>query len=361
MVEMTKTNKISRESFPSVARCRFLEKFSRRGFLGGIGAAGASFSLSALLGGCGLGSDSQVRGQCIGLPPTSRRLKAAFTNDSLTHTWCAQGKQAAEAWGKWLGVDIAWYDGRASIDMQRRALDTIASQHWDFVAIQANGVDTLVEPVQRLLDNGIPVIQMDTEIDSSHSTDITTFLEPDNVSMAETVSTALFEKMGGQGKVIMTQGQLGHSGVQGRTEGFYRALAKYPGIELIAKDPADWDVKKTAQLWEGYLARYKDVAGGFFHNDDMALAAYNVIRKAGRSVLIAGIDAMPPAIEAVLNGEMVATIRNPAGRIHGGAVLIGIQAANGAKDIPKYILADGPLATPQNGAGLIYLEKQFLL
>ncbi|HEY7414231.1 MAG TPA: sugar ABC transporter substrate-binding protein [Ktedonobacteraceae bacterium] len=356
---MTKTNKISREIFPAAARPRFLEKFSRRGFLGSIGATGAGLSLSSLLGACGTGA--QAQGQPIGLPPNSRRLKAAFTNGGLSHSWCAQGKQAAEAWGKWLGVDIVWYDGQTNTDLQRKALDAIASQHWDFVAVQANGVDTLIEPIQSLLDNGIPVIQMDTEIDSSHSTDVTTFLSPDNISMAEIASTVLFEKIGGQGKVIMTQGQLDHSGVAGRTEGFYQALARYPGIDLVAKAPADWDAKKTAQLWEGDLARYKDIAGGFFHNDDMALAALNVIHKAGRTTLVTSIDAMPPAIKAVMNGEMLATVRNPAGRIHGWAVLVGAQVANGAKHIPKYILADGPLVTPQNGEGLIYLENQFLL
>lgn len=332
---------------------------SRRGFLGGVGTVGAGISLTSLLAACNIGVPQQE--QSIGTPPTSRRLKAAFTNNSLAHTWCAQGKQAAETWGKWLGVDITWYDGQASIDVQRKALADIATKHWDFVAIQANGVDTLIEPVQHLLDNGIPVIQMDTVIDSSNSTDITTFLEPDNIYMGETVATTLFEKMGGQGKVIMTQGQLGHTGVQGRTTGFYQALDKYPGIELIAKDPADWDVDKTAQLWEGYLARYADIKGGFFHNDDMALAAQNVIRKAGRNILIAGIDAMPPAIDAVINGSMVATIRNPSGRIHTGALMIGLLAANGVQNIPKYILADGPLVTQQNGAGLIFLESHFLL
>ncbi|HZR39344.1 MAG TPA: twin-arginine translocation signal domain-containing protein, partial [Ktedonobacteraceae bacterium] len=50
------------------------ENLSRRGFLGGIGAAGAGVSLSSLLGACGLGSGQQ--GEPIGIPPTSRRLKA---------------------------------------------------------------------------------------------------------------------------------------------------------------------------------------------------------------------------------------------------------------------------------------------
>ncbi len=332
---------------------------SRRGFLGSVGAAGAGISLLSLLGACGLGSGQQ--GEPIGIPPTSRRLKAAFTNDSLSHTWCVQGKQAAETWGKWLGVEITWYDGQASVDQQRKALDEIASKHWDFVAIQAMAIDTLVEPVQRLLDNNIPVIQIDTEIDSSHSINITTFIEPDNVYMGNAVATALFEKMGGQGKVIMTQGPLGHTGAQGRSKGFYQALGKYPNIELITKDPADFDVKKTVQLWEDYLARYKDIGGGFFHNDDMALAAFSVIRKTGRSILLAGIDAMPPAIEAIINGSLVATIRNPSCRIHSGAVMVGILAANGTKNIPKHILADGPLVTQDNAAGLVFLENQFLL
>ena len=343
----------------AVGKKDFLETLSRRGFLGGLGMAGSGVSLSSLLAACG--SNEQKQGSGIGTPPNSRQLKAAFTNNNLAATWCAQGKQVAETWGKWFGVDITWYDGAGSIDVQRKAVDDIASKKWDFVAIQAVSVDTLIQPVQQLLDNGIPVIQMDTVIDSSRSTNITTFLEPDNVFMGEASATALFEKMGRKGKVIMTEGQLGHTGAQGRTKGFYQALAKYPEIELIAKDPADWDVNKTAQLWENYLARYKDIGGGFFHNDDMALAALKVIRNSGRNILIAGIDAMPPAIQAVIDGSMVATVRNPAGRIHWGALVIGILAANGAKDIPDYILADGPVVTQHNGAGLIFMETQFLL
>jgi ribose transport system substrate-binding protein len=334
-------------------------KFSRRGFLGSLGTVGTAASLSSLLTACNMNSQPEKSG--IGIPPNSRRLSAAFTNNSQAATWCAQGKQVAEAWGKWFGIDVHWYDGAASIDRQRKLLEDIASQRWDFVAIQAVSVDTLIQPVQQLLDNGIPVIQMDTEIDSSHSTNITTFIEPDNVYMGMAAATALFEKMNGMGKVIMTEGQLGHTGAQGRTKGFYQALAKFPQIELIAKDPADWDVNKTAELWKNYLARHNDIGGAFFHNDDMALAALKVIRKAGRTIAITSIDAMPPAIQAVIDGSIVTTVRNPSGRIHWGALMVGALAANGEKNIPDYILADGPLVTQQNGPGLIFMENQFLL
>ncbi|MBV9230519.1 MAG: sugar ABC transporter substrate-binding protein [Chloroflexi bacterium] len=336
---------------------RFSE-LSRRGFLGGLGIAG----MGGLLAACGGSTTSnQSSGSSIGSPPNGKRLKAAYTNNNLGATWCAQGKQTAETWGKWFGVDVTWYDGGGSVDQQRKALDDIATKKWDFVAIQAVGVDTLIDPVKQLIDNGIPVIQMDTEIDSSHNTKITTFLEPDNVYMGEASSTALFEKIGGKGNVIMTWGALGHTGAQGRAKGFKQALAKYPDIHLIAEDSANWDVNQVTQLWENYLVKYKDIAGGFFHNDDMALAGAKVIQNAGRNIPISGVDAMQPAIQAVLNGTMVATVRNPSCRIHWGAMVIGILAATGVKNIPTDILADGPVVTQRNAQGLTFMEDQFLL
>ena len=65
----------------------------------------------------------------------------------------------------------------------------------------------------------------------------------------------------------------------------------------------------------------------------MALAAYNVMKAKGRTdILIGGVDAMPPAIEAVIDGRMFATVRNPSCRIHGGAIVAGVAAVvNGEK------------------------------
>jgi ribose transport system substrate-binding protein len=339
---------------------------SRRGFLESMGVLG----MAAVLAACGDatatpasgGSTTAQAAQAVGNALTGgKKLKAAFSNAGLGATWCAQGKDVAETWGKWFGVEVTWYDGGLSIEKQRKAIDDMATKQWDFVAIQPFGIDTLVEPVKQMIDKGIPVIQMDTRLDSKGQLNITTFLEPDNVYMGSVTSEVLFQKMGGKGKVIMTQGALGHTGAQGRAKGFKQTLAKYPNIELLAEDPADWDVNKVAQLWENYLVKYKDVGGAFFHNDDMALAAGKVIKNAGRDIPLAGVDAMQPAIEAVGNGSLLTTVRNPSGRIHWGALMIGIMAATGVKDIPKYILADGPVVTKDNSAGLLFMENKFLL
>ena len=294
--------------------------------------------------------------------PFGKPLKAAFSNAGLGATWCAQGKETAEYWGKWMGVEVTWFDGGLSIDTQRKAIDDMAARDWDFVAIQAFGIDTLVDPVKQMIAKGTPVIQMDTTI-SKDDIGITTFLEPDNIYMGSVVSEAIFQKIGGKGNVIMTQGALGHTGAQGRAAGFKEALAKYPDIKVLAEDPADWDVNKVAKLWEDYLGKYPDIQAGFFHNDDMALAAYNVIKNAGREkdIVLGGVDAMPPALDAVADGRLLTSVRNPSCRIHWGALVIGALAATGVKDIPKYILTDGPLVTQKNAPGQKFMQAQFLM
>src|ERR1700726_3701859 len=295
----------------------------------------------------------------------TRPLKAAFPNAGLQATWCAQGKQAAEWWGKLFNVEVTWFDGQLDAVKQRAAIDNMASQKWDFVAIQAFGIGTLTQPVQKMIDAGIPVIDMDTLIAPLDQINVHSFLAPDNEFMGGSVTQALINAIGGKGKVIMTQGALGHTGAQGRAKGFQSVVKQFPGIEVLDTQPADWDVSKAARLWETYLTKYPQIDAAFFHNDDMALAAYNIMKAHNRTnILIGGVDAMPPAIQAVSEGRMCATVRNPSCRIHGGAIIAGVAALGGEKTdqgIPKNIVTDGPVVTKDNAPGMQWMEDHFLI
>ena len=88
---------------------------------------------------------------------SEKPLKAAFSNAGLQATWCAQGKAAAEYWGKLFNVEVTWFDGQLDAVEQRAAIDNMASQQWDFVAIQAFGIGTLTAPVNKMIDAGIPL------------------------------------------------------------------------------------------------------------------------------------------------------------------------------------------------------------
>jgi ribose transport system substrate-binding protein len=297
---------------------------------------------------------------------SEKPLKAAFSNAGLQATWCAQGKQAAEFWGKLFNVEVTWFDGELSATKQRAAIDNMASQKWDFVAIQAFGIGTLTAPVNKMIESGTPVIDMDTLIAPLDQINVHSFLAPDNEFMGASVTQALVNKIGGEGTMIMTQGALGHTGAQGRARGFESVVKKFPKIEVLNTDPGDWDVTKVARIWETHLTKYPKISAAFFHNDDMALAAYNVMKAHNRTeILIGGVDAMPPAIQAVADGRMFATVRNPSCRIHGGAIIAGVAAVVAGEKtgagIPKNIVTDGPVVTKDNAPGMQWMQDHFLI
>ena len=186
----------------------------RRDFLQGS-LAGAAAALTSV------GIDRALSQELAKVAGRSDKpLKAAFSNAGLQATWCAQGKQAAEYWGKLFNVDVTWFDGELAAQKQRAAIDNMASQKWDFVAIQAFGVGTLTAPVNKMIGSGTPVIDMDTLIAPLDTIDVHSFIAPDNEFMGASVTQSLVDAINGEGTMIMTQGALGHTGAQGRARGF---------------------------------------------------------------------------------------------------------------------------------------------
>ena len=160
---------------------------NRRSFIKNAGLSGAA--MGAMLGGFGF-DPFIARAMAQEMGRSEQPLRAAFSNAGLQATWCAQGKQAAEYWGRLFNVEVTWFDGELSAPKQRAAIDNMATQDWDFVAIQAFGIGTLTDPVNRMIDKGIPVIDMDTLIAPLEEIDVHTFLAPDNQFMGAAVTQA---------------------------------------------------------------------------------------------------------------------------------------------------------------------------
>jgi ribose transport system substrate-binding protein len=342
-------------------------RLDRRGFMRGFALAGALAGMA--LGGCAPQNDPAEQQVQRIIPTPVPRLRAAFSHNGLQGSWNARGRDTAQFMGRLLGIDVVNYDGEFNIDKQRRDLIEIASQNWDFVAIHPQAVNAYLEPVQELIRRGIPVIDMDTRLaDDLLGLGVVTFLEPDNLWMGEQVTQTIIDAVQSPSQsfeIIHTQGQLTHTGAQGRARGFHKVIERYPGIKVLDETPGDWDADKTSKLWDTLLERYPNVRAGFCHNDDMALAALRSVKKAGKQeqVIIGGIDGMQPACAAVERGDLVATAINPTGRIHGGAIWIGYFLATRGKleSVPKFIRMDGGIVNRENAAGYYWLGDHLLI
>jgi ribose transport system substrate-binding protein len=337
----------------------------RRGFMRGFALAGALAGLA--LGGCSRQAQEALPQPELVVPTPAPRLRAAFSHNGLKGSWNARGRDTSQFLGRLLGIDVVNYDGEFSVDKQRKDLEDIAAQRWDFVAIHPAAVNAYVDEVRALIDRDIPVIDMDTRLaDDLVGLGVVTFLEPDNLWMGQQVTQAIIDAVQSPSfEIVHTRGQLTHTGAQGRARGFQKVIERFPGISVVDETPGDWDADRTSQIWDELLVRHPNVRAGFCHNDDMALAALRSVMKAGKQnqVIIGGIDGMQPACAAVERGELVATAINPTGRIHGGAIWIGYFLATRGKSesVPKFIRMDGGLVNAETAAGYVWLGDHLMI
>lgn len=151
---------------------------------------------------------------------------------------------------------------------------------------------------------------------------------PDNVINGYNIAKALFDSMGGKGKIFVCQGLLGNTAANDRYAGLQKALEEYPDIEVAADDTANWNTDEALALVETWLTQTPDVGGVWCANDNMATGALQALDAAGLKgkVGVVGIDANTDIVEAVRDGYATATVSSN-GYLQGGYTLAICYAA----------------------------------
>jgi len=98
----------------------------------------------------------------------------------------------------------------------------------------------------------------------------------------------------------------------------------------------------------------------------MAMAAGQAVKRSGqkRSIVFGSIDAQEMGINGVVNGDLVVSVMNPAGRIHWTALMVGYFAcARGQKkdEVPDEIYIDNPVVTRANAESYRYLMQNLMI
>lgn len=124
-----------------------------------------------------------------------------------------------------------------------------------------------------------------------------------DVAGARELCKLLFEEMGGKGKFIHIEGIKGNSASDNRTAGVDEALALYPGIQMVARQPGAFSRGGTQPVIENLLTANPDVTGIMCANDDSAMAAVTAVESRGiKNCKVVGIDAIREFLEAIPRG-----------------------------------------------------------
>jgi ribose transport system substrate-binding protein len=95
------------------------------------------------------------------------------------------GQACGRILGRLFNVEVTWFDGELSDAKQLAAIEDMANQKWDLVAIQPYSIDTLTAPVEKMIKAGIPVIGLDTLIAPLDKVDCTASSLPTTSSWAQ--------------------------------------------------------------------------------------------------------------------------------------------------------------------------------
>ncbi len=117
---------------------------------------------------------------------------------------------------------------------------------------------------------------------------------------------------------VMLEGEPGHQDALLRTEYSVKVLSS-AGVSLqkLANNTANWQRGQAAALMGEWLGEFSDqIEVVFANNDDMALGAIDACIEAGISSeelpFVVGVDATPPALQAMRDGTLQGTVLNDA-------------------------------------------------
>ena len=187
--------------------------------------------------------------------------------------------------------------------LQTPILNAVVQTQPDAIMMAPNDAQGMIAPIQAAIDAGVPVLCVDTTINSDiQLADVST----DNVEGGRLAARGLAEAIGGSGKVFVVNVNPGISTTDQREQGFAEEIALFPDIEYLGQEYSNNDANRAAAIVSARLQSDPDLAGIFGTNLFSAQGAAAGVREQGQTgtVKVVGFDAGPAQVQD-LQSEVV--------------------------------------------------------
>jgi len=244
------------------------------------------------------------------------------------HVFWQTVRAGAEAASKEAGVEMVWaapqletdYSGQASI------VEDFINRGVSALVIAPSHQKAIVSVAERAIDAGIPVVIMDSGLDSTRPV---SYVATDNYQGGALAAREMGRLLGGKGKVAVVGIAAGSGSGLARESGFQETIQReFPGIELLGLQYSDSDRSKALSVAEDFLSRAPDVAGMFGSNESAAVGVFRAVQNRGKKgqVKVVGFDASSDLLEALRDGTIDALVVQNPFRIGHDAVAAAVAA-----------------------------------
>lgn len=204
-------------------------------------------------------------------------------------------------------ITVQPFNGDSSAEEQVKIMSEVINQEYDAIIIQCSDGAALADSVSQAEAAGIPVITLNLDADCTHSALVQALDYDAGRLVADEIAAATNE----EGKVVIIQGIAGVSRTDNLEKGFRDTIAeKYPNMEIIASQAADFEKEKATTVMNSFLSQYDKIDGVFAINDAMAEGASLAAQNAGRlgEMVIWGADGEKDALSMIEDGTLTGTI-----------------------------------------------------
>lgn len=313
---------------------------------GGRGKQAATYLLAAVVAVAVVGATSFLHGG--GSSAADKRIGLSVS--TLNNPFFVQVRAGAQAEAKKLGVDLTVTDAQNDASQQANQLQNFTSSGLSAIIVNPVDSDAAGPSVRSANKADVPVVAVDRGVNKA---DTAALVASDNIAGGVQGAKALADKLGGKGKIVILQGQAGTSASRERGQGFAEGLKDYPGIQVVAKQPADFDRTKGLDVMTNLLQAHPDIDGVFAENDEMALGAVKALgSKAGESIQVVGFDGTPDGLKAVRAGTLYASVAQQPSQLGRIAVDNALKAVDGKK-VTQNVKVPVKVVTKENVASFV--------
>ncbi|MGW3035938.1 ABC transporter permease/substrate-binding protein [Streptomyces sp. NPDC001178] len=311
---------------------------------GGKGRQAVTYVLAAVVAAAVVGAMSFLHSGTS----AAKDQKIGLALSTLNNPFFVQIRAGAQQEARKLGVELTVTDAQNDASQQANQLQNFTSEGLGTIIVNAVDSDAVTPAAKAVNKSGIPLVAVDRAVNNA---DTAALVASDNVTGGRLAAKSLADRLGGKGTIVVLQGQAGTSASRERGAGFTAGLKAYPGIKVVAEQPADWDRTKGLDVMTNLLQAHPDIDGVFAENDEMALGAIKALgSKAGKSVAVIGFDGTPDGLGAVKAGTLYASVAQQPTELGRIAVQNAVRVAEGKK-VTKSVMVPVKVVTKENVAG----------
>ena len=324
-----------------------------------LAAASALLLVAATAGACrkdsgGGGAGDSAGGAAKGAG--GERFVVGFSQMESDNPWrIAETKSLRDEAAK-RGIELVVTDAQGQTAKQVSDVEDLIARRVNLLLLAPREFEGLAPALQSAKAAKIPVILVDREAAGTAGQDYVTLLASNFIEQGRRAGEWLATATGGKASIVELSGTPGASVARDRAAGFREAIAKYPGMKIVASQTGNFTRAQGERVMQNLAQSLgAQVTAVYAHNDEMALGAIQALKSAGRKpgtdVTIVSIDGQRAALEAIQAGELGATVEsNPR---FGPLAFETIEKIRAKQPVPPQIILSDRLFDRSNAAQFV--------